>query len=204
MSRRDDSKAETKALILVAARSMFWEKGADRCTIRDIAAEAGVAPATIIVHFKNKTALLDASLYEDIEKAFSKAQVTMPIEDGLHAVLVHMVSSMFSFYDRNRELYRIQFRDTFFEPDHENPTMIKLLKEKLELIAIMIEQEKSKGTVRANADSFLAADSFFFLYLGVLGDFLRDPELSVDSATERISIILDQHLTGILTLGEGS
>ncbi|MBU1418555.1 MAG: TetR/AcrR family transcriptional regulator [Proteobacteria bacterium] len=204
MSRRDDSKIETRELILVAAQSMFWEKGADRCTIRDIAVEAGVSPATIIVHFKNKTALLEASLHEDIEKAFSKAQATMPVEDGLHAVLVHMVSSMFSFYDRNRELYRILIRDTFYEPDHENPTMMKMLEEKLQLIAIMIEQEKSKGTVRNDAESSLAASSFFFLYIGVLGDLLRDPELSVTAATGRFSVILDQHLTGILTLGAGS
>lgn len=203
MSRRDDSKAETRELILGAAQSMFWEKGADRCTIRDIAVEAGVSPATIILHFKNKVALLEASLHEDIEKAFSTAQATMPIEDGLHAILVHMVSSMFSFYDRNRELYRILIRDTFYEPDHENPTMLKMLKEKLELIAIMIEQEKSKGTVRGDADPFLAASSFFFLYIGVLGDLLRDPELSVATATERFSAILDQHLKGILTFGEG-
>ncbi|MBU0944523.1 MAG: TetR/AcrR family transcriptional regulator [Proteobacteria bacterium] len=204
MSRRDDSKAETRELILGAAQSMFWEKGVDRCTIRDIAVEAGVSPATIIVHFRNKTALLEASLHEDIEKAFSKAQATMPVEDGLYAVLLHMVSSMFSFYDRNRELYRILIRDTFYEPDHENPTMLKMLHEKLQLIAILIEQEKSKGTVRDDADSFLAASSFFFLYIGVLGDLLRDPELSVASATERFSAILGQHLTGILIRGEGS
>ena len=34
--------------------------------MRGIAREAGVSAASVIVHFKNKTALLEEALYEDI------------------------------------------------------------------------------------------------------------------------------------------
>ena len=201
MSRRDDSKAETRELILNAAHGLFWEKGAANCTIRDIATEAGVSPASIIVHFKNKTALLEVALHEDISKALAKALATLPREKGLHAVLMHIVRSMLSLYGKNRELYRILVRDTFFEPDHDNPTMAKLLEEHLTFTISLIEQEKNKGTIRVDADSLLAASSFFYLYIGVLRDFLRDPELSVSKAVGILSAILDQHLAGIAIPG---
>lgn len=201
MTRRDDSKAETRQLILNAAHSLFWEKGADNCTIRDIAKDAGVSPASIIVHFKNKTALLEVALHEDISKGLAKALATLPHEKGLHAVLMHMASSMLSLYDKNRKLYRILVRDTFFEPDNENPTMARLLEEHLTFTVALIEQEKDRGTIRAEADSYLAASSLFSLYIGVLRDFLRDPELSVSKAVEILSAILDQHLAGIVTPG---
>lgn len=203
MTRKDDSKAETRKLILQAAQSLFWEKDADTCTIRDIAKEAGVSAASIIVHFKNKTALLEAALHEDIGKALSEAMATMPEDKGLNAVLMHMVSAMLSQYDKNRKLYRVLVRDTFFAPDHENPTMTKLLEDHLKFIITLIEQEKIKGAVRTDADPTLAATSFFYLYIGVLRDFLRDLELTVDRAVEILSAILEQHIAGIAIAGGG-
>lgn len=201
MTRRDDSRVETRALILQAAQNLFWEKGADNCTIRSIAREAGVSPASVIVHFKNKTALLEVVLYEDIEKTLSKALETLPSEKGLHAVLVHMVSGMLSLYDKNRELYRVLVRDTLFESVHKNPFIAKLDEKYFGFLVSLIDHEKKIGTVRPEVDSFLAANSFFSLYIGVLRDFLRDPELSVPKAVERLSATLEQYLVGVLMPG---
>jgi len=199
MTRRDDSKAETRKLILYAAHDLFWKRGAHECTMRDIAKKAGVSPASIIVHFKSKTALLEAALYEKIKKTLAGAIATAPSNKGFHAVLVHIASAMFSFYNKNRELYRVLVRDTLFEPDPKNPSMAQLDEGNLEYIAALIEQEKEKGAVRMEIDSYLAASSIFYLYIGVLRDFLRNPELSPTRAVKRLSAILEQHLSGILT-----
>ena len=198
MTRRDDSKEETRKLILKAAHSLFWKKGPDECTMRGIAKKAGVSPASIIVHFKNKTALLEATLYEQIEETVTKALTTLPSNRGIHAALMHIASVMLSFYDKNRELYRVLVRDTLFEPDQESPSIATLDEGNLEYIASLIEQEKEKGRVRTEIDSYLAASSIFYLYIGVLRDFLRNPELSVYRAVKRLSAILEQHLAGIL------
>ncbi len=85
MTRRDDSKVETRGLILSAAQQLFWEKGPENCTIRSIAKAAGVAPASVIVHFKNKTALLEAALYEEIETVLIKTLSTFPASEGFAA-----------------------------------------------------------------------------------------------------------------------
>lgn len=202
MTRRDDSKIETRKLILNTAHRLFWEKGADTCTIRDIAKEAGVSPASVIVHFKNKTALLEAALHEDISTALSKAMATMPEEKGLNPFLMHIASAMLSQYDKNRKLYCILVRDTYFTPDHENPMMTKLFEDQVEFIITLIQQEKKDGAVRKDADASLAATSFFYLYIGVLRDFLRNAELSVEQAVARLSVTLAQHIRGIEIVGE--
>lgn len=201
MSRPEDSKAETKRLILNAAHSLFWEKGADNCTIRDIAEEAGVSPASVIVHFKNKTALLEAALHEEIEKALGKALATLPADVGLQVTLIHLLVSMLSFYDKNRELYRILVRDTLFEPVSNSPSMAELDKQFFTFIIGLIDREKEKGEIRGEVDSSLLASSFFYLYLGVLRDFLRGAELSVDKAVEQLSTTLELYLVGISVPG---
>jgi hypothetical protein len=89
-------------------------------------------------------------------------------------------------------------RDTLFEPDQESPSIAKLDEGNLEYIVSLIEQEKEKGRVRTEIDSYMAASSIFYLYIGVLRDFLRNPELNVTRAVKRLSAILEQHLTGIL------
>ena len=201
MTRRDDSKAETRVLILQAAQSLFWEKGPEKCTIRGIAIEAGVSPATIIVHFKNKTALLEAVLSEDIGRVLANAMNTLPEGKGLSEILVHIASTMLVFYDNNRELYRILIRDTFFESSYESPSISRLDEEYFPFLVSLINQEKEAGRVRNNVDSLLAAHSFFYLYIGSLREFLRNPELSVSKAIETMTEMLNLYLNGILVQG---
>lgn len=204
MTRRDDSKAETRALILQAAQRLFWEKGPEKCTIRGIAFEAGVSPATIIVHFKNKTALLEAVLSEDIGKALANAMASLPEKQDLPTTLIHIVSTMLTFYDNNRELYRVLIRDTFFESSHESPSISKLDDEYFPFLVSLINLEKETGRVKNNVDSLVVAHAFFYLYIGGLREFLRNPNLSVAKAMEMMRETLNLYLNGILVQGAES
>ncbi|WP_028580552.1 TetR/AcrR family transcriptional regulator [Desulfogranum japonicum] len=197
MTRRDDIKAETRELILQAAHSLFWEKGAEKCTIRGIAQEAGVSAATIIVHFKNKTALLEAVLSEDIEETLSGALGTLPRDAGLQATLLHIATAMVNFYDHNRELYRVLIRDTLFEPSHESPSISKMDSEYFPIVAAIIDREKAAGKIRKEVDSLLASQAFFSLYIGQIREFLRTPEMSVSTTLNHMSNILDLLFNGM-------
>ncbi|MGL1933257.1 MAG: TetR/AcrR family transcriptional regulator [Desulfotalea sp.] len=198
MTRRDDSKAETSRLILSAAKKLFWEKGPENCTIRSIAQKAGVAPASVIVHFKNKTALLEATLYEDIEAVLNEKLDTYPIEGGLSVICAHFLSDMFFLYDKNRELYRVLIRDTLFEFAHNSPKIAQLDEKYFTFLAELIEKEKKLGTIRPEVESNLVAQALFSLYMGVLREFLRNPELSAEKAMEQLSTMLEYQLTGVL------
>jgi AcrR family transcriptional regulator len=204
MSRRDTTKQETRQLILDAARKLFQEKGPERCTMRDIATEAGVSPASVVVHFNSKTALLEVALSEDIERNIGRAVAALPYSAPLLERLMHIARAMFGFYDGNRELYRVLIRDTAFEPEGENPYLTRQLHQYLRFFGAMIEQEKDRGIIRPDADAGIAASSFFSLYFGVLMEFLRNPDMSVNTALGLLATAAGQHLTGILTPKEDS
>ncbi|MBU0674494.1 MAG: TetR/AcrR family transcriptional regulator [Proteobacteria bacterium] len=197
MGRRDDTKAETRELILNSARDMFWEKGVEKCTIRDIADAAGVSAASVIVHFKNKTALLEAALSDDLEQALGQIIATLPAGKGLQDVLFHMVSYMLTFYDKNRELYRILIRDTLYQPVQDIPSIAMLEEQHFQFLTNLIEHEKEEGRVRLTIDSRVATAALYSLYIGILRNFLRDPALSVQKTMEQLAVTLEQYLSGI-------
>jgi AcrR family transcriptional regulator len=198
MTRRDDIKAETRHLIQRAARKLFRKKGVEECTMRAVAKEAGVSAGTVILHFKNKTALLEVCISEDIHLALTEALATMPKKAALLKRLMHIPNAMYSFYDTDRELYRALVRSTVFEQEDKNPWITKQLNDYLLLITQILEEYKKTGTVRPDVDSAIAASSMASLYMGVLIHFFRNPEMTPEMANEMLRLMKQQYLKGLL------
>ncbi len=197
MNRRDASKNETRRLIFSAARKLFSQKGMEECTVRDIAKKAGVSPASVLVHFKSKTALLEEVLSTDIGMALSDLTASMPKSAELSDQLMHVSRGMLSFYDKNRNLYRALLRHTMFEPAPETPNMSRQSEQYIQFLAGLIEEQKRLGSVRAEVDSRLAAASIFSLYLGALTILFRMPELTAETIAGVLRSMNNQYLKGI-------
>jgi len=197
MNRREASKKETRQLILTAARQLFAQKGMEECTIRDIAKKAGVSPASVVVHFQSKTALLEEALNRDIEKAMSVLIDSLPPDQGLLERLLHLANGFFRLYNGNRNLYRALIRHTIFEPVKETPHMTGLTDRYIHFLTGMIEEEKARGLLRPEVDAMVAAGAIFSLYLGALIMLFRQPEMPVDLVTEVLAAMTGQYLQGI-------
>ena len=197
MNRREASKKETKRLILKAARTLFARKGMEECTIRDIAAKAGVSPASVVVHFQSKTALLEEALCGDIENAFSEIVASMPANAAVRDRLMHLSRGFLKLYDKNRDLYRALIRSTVFEPACATPMMSNLSEQYIQFLSQIIEEQKTLGIVLPEVDCRTAAASLFFLYMGALVLLLRMPEMTVDMVSDMLSAMNDQYLKGI-------
>ncbi len=197
MDRREASKKETRRLILKVARKLFVQKGMEECTVRDIAKKAGVSPASVVVHFKSKTALFEEVLSTDIGNALSELIASMPKRAGLPDQLMHLAKGMLRFYDKNRSLYRALLRHTIFEPIRETPNMSKQSEEYIQFLSRLIEEQKTSGIIRPEVDSTVAAASIFFLYLGALTVLFRMPEMVVETITDGLASMTDQYLEGI-------
>lgn len=61
------SSAETKAVILAAARERFAQSGFERATIRAIAADANIDPSMVMRYFGNKDQLFAAAADFDLD-----------------------------------------------------------------------------------------------------------------------------------------
>ena len=198
MNRREASKKETRQLILKAARLLFAQKGPEECTIRDIAKKAGVSPASVVVHFQSKTALLEEALNRDLEKALSELIASMPLDLALLDRLLHLATGFFRLYDTNRNLYRALIRHTIFEPGGKTPHMANLSARYLQFLAALVEEEKARGLIRPEVDVQVAAGAIFSLYLGALILFFREPAMTVEMVAEVLAAMTAQYLRGII------
>ncbi|RJR42974.1 MAG: TetR/AcrR family transcriptional regulator [Deltaproteobacteria bacterium] len=197
MNRRQASKQETRQLILAAARLLFAQKGMEECTIRDIAKAAGVSPASVVVHFKSKTALLEEALNRDLENALTAFIASMPEDQGLLERLLHLATDFFRLYDQNRDLYRALIRHTIFEPEGETPHMTSLSERYIRFLAGLIESEQNRGRIKPEVDPMMAAAACFSLYLGALIMLFRQAEMSVEAVAEVLAAMTGQYLDGL-------
>ena len=204
MNRREASKSETRELILNAARKLFFKKDrAQQPTMRDIAAEAGVSPASVVVHFKNKKALMDAALTEDIEQTTAKAIATLPAGKDLVLRLAHIWQAMYRFYDTHRDLYRTFISSTIFEPEDQTPNIAREKDTFLAFLVELVESEKRAGRIISDADADMLALSLFSVYIGTLILFFRYPEVTPEAATGQVIAMTRQMLTGVLPTTKG-
>lgn len=197
MNRREASKIETRQLIIKATRKLLLDQEVEQCTMRSIAREAGVSAASVVVHFKNKHALLEAALTEDIDRTISRAIGSLPSKGDLLDKLVHIWRAMYTFYDTNRDLYRSLVRSTIFEPELNTPYISKQLEQFFIFLGQMIEEEKAFGRMRPSVDSVIMAQSLACLYIGVLIMFYRNPDMTPAEAVATVAAMTRQILSGV-------
>jgi AcrR family transcriptional regulator len=83
------SSAETKAVILAAARERFAESGFERATIRAIAADANIDPSMVMRYFGSKDQLFAAAADFDLD--FPDLSDVAPDQLGA-ALVAHFVN----------------------------------------------------------------------------------------------------------------
>ncbi len=198
MNRREKNKLETRQLILAAARKLFKSRGVAQCTMREIAKEAGTSPASVVVHFKNKIALMEAALIEDIDRTIGRSVASLPPEADLADSLLHIWEALFTFYDGNRDLYRVLVSGTAYLPDEASPCIARQMESFLTFLQNLIEGEKQAGYLHADVDPAIAAYNFCAMYFFVLIGFFRDLSLSPQAAVEMLSAMMHQYMQGIL------
>ncbi len=197
MNRREASKKETRRLILGAARKLFSRKGTEECTLRDIGKKAGVSAASVVVHFKSKTALLEEVFSTDVGKAISDLMGSVPKDAELANQVMFLSKGMINFYAQNRSLYRAILSYTMFEPATETPNMSRQSEHYVQFLSGLIEEQKRRGFIRPEVDSTVAAASIFSLYLGALTVLFRMPEMAAEDIASVLTSMTNQYLNGI-------
>jgi TetR/AcrR family transcriptional regulator of autoinduction and epiphytic fitness len=112
LSRRDQNRTEQRVRITNAARRLFTTGGVEDVTMADVAAEAGVARATVFNHFGSKHALLEG-ITEDVIAHYQAmlrnalADATTPTPLIVRALFEQMGSGI----EEDRRFYRGVFRE---------------------------------------------------------------------------------------------
>lgn len=199
MNRQEAFKNETRRLILEAARKLFREEDLSRCTMRAIAKQAGVSAASVVVHFKNKVALMEATVGEDIERELTRAMATLPADGDLTQRLTHIWRAMYSFYDGNRNFYRALLSSTILSLKEETPYLTAQMDTFISSLEEMIEREKAQGRMPKSVDSHVLSTTLVSQYFGVLILFFRDTGITPVMAGDLVEAMTRQALAGIET-----
>src|SRR5258708_36883509 len=77
-----DDKSERAADFIDIAAQHMAERGYDRTTVRDIAADMGLTSGSIFYHFRNKEELLEAIIRKGIVEGLSFTRMAMAQDMG--------------------------------------------------------------------------------------------------------------------------
>jgi Transcriptional regulator len=169
-SRRQAQADETRRHILEAARKLFTERGYAGATAEAIAAEAGVAAQTIYAIFKNKKKML-VSLMNVSPATGVEDHTPMPERPSVQAVsqehdqrrqLEMFAQVVAANLDQVAVISEIMADAAKTEPDFDR-ILQKLNKQRLEHMALAVQQIAANGPFRENMDERYARDTIWTL-----------------------------------------
>ena len=172
-SRRQAQANETRLHILEAARKLFMERGYAGATADAIAAEAGVSTQTIYAIFKNKKRIL-VSLMNVSSPTGEEDHLPVHERGGAQAVAretdqrrqLRMFADIVA-YNLNQvaAVFEIMMEAAKVEPDFER-IVEKLNKQRLEHMALAVQQIAANGPFRDNMNERYARDTVWTLTSG--------------------------------------
>lgn len=171
-------KADTRGRILDAARDHFERQGFEAAQVRHIAATAGVAAGTVLLHYPGKIALLHAALHDDLDAAIARS-LAVPKRGRLPAQLTAIVRPLFGYYAKRPALSRTLLRQSLFA---DSPWRERFGEQFLRVHAHMVTRVQDaarRGEVasRVNAPLFVTAAlaAYYFVLIAWVNGGVKDP-----------------------------
>lgn len=145
----DQLIAARRGQILDAAAKVFAEKGFHPTTIRDIAAEAGIADGTIYRYFENKTALLFAIFERMRDSMQPPAAFAARRPDDLRGVVRAFISlPLLALRGDNFELFRVVMSEIMVNDALRKQYAQQILEPTLALAETLFQQLAAQGAIR--------------------------------------------------------
>lgn len=183
---RKKQKAETNALILKKAKNLFEELGFEKTTMRKVAAAAEISPGAIFKHFENKSALLAAALFEDIEAVQEDALKKIPQGESVQRQFLFVAKQFFTYYAARPALSKILVEHSLFIAGEWASKFCDQSSRLTHKVAQLIEEAKKTKQIKKDIDNELLARSFFSHYLFVLIILVNQPEFDPVSAVNML------------------
>lgn len=95
-------RAESRAAILEAARKLFAEVGFFKCTVSDVAREAGMSQGNVYWYFKSKDEILKAILAEGFESIEAMTAAVARLESDPREQIEMLIEQSVVLYKKQR------------------------------------------------------------------------------------------------------
>ena len=158
---KEKEKEERRNYIIDAAEKLFFSKGYDNVSMKDIADEVGISRAALYLYFKNKEVIYLAIVLRGMrimDKLFKKS--VKSDKDGI-GKLEDTGWAYFEFYRDFADYYNVCIyfdSQRFSKVDNEYMSEIRaLMNETVKITRESIEEGVKDGSIRANVNSMEAA-----------------------------------------------
>ena len=143
----EDPGEVRRAEILEAAAAVFAEKGYPRATMKEIAGQAGIAPGTIYLYFKNKRDLLLAIADRVIGEAWAQAQAEMVRIDP-EAYIAAILEGMFHFACQEKAFLQAIAAELWTDEELQERFFTKILQPLFATAGHYLEAQIEDGNAR--------------------------------------------------------
>ncbi|WP_437684954.1 TetR/AcrR family transcriptional regulator [Sorangium sp. So ce176] len=191
--RRDAQKDATRARILEVARDHFERHGFEAANVRAIAADAGVAAGTVLLHFADKRDLLHAALFDDLAATAAEAvrdEEPGPLEQRLH----RLAAAFFAHYARRPTLSKTLLRESLFADPPWQARFAEQVGAAHRRVVELFDDARAAGEVADDADAALFGVAFFSFYYFALIAWVQGAHPSPVALVDRL---VAQHLCGL-------
>lgn len=191
-TRRDLRREATKATVLDAAHRVFLNQGFDGATIKEIAAEAGVSPGTVLNAEPTKAALLVSILRGESERL---AETLEPLESALTGSAVDrlrtLLQMMLDGHLKHTELFAAALGHRWLDTSSDFQTAFDELKFIWEPVRRVLSSGVESGEFDVSGDiesAMLAIEEVFY---GCVREAARDDGADPRAAlTARMGIVI--------------
>jgi len=154
---------ETRRQILRAALKRFAHSGYAATSIQQIVGDAKVSKPALYYYFRDKAGLFQALVNEAHDERFDVVRQAAARGQNIRGQLVEILTALFDYFHRNRELTRIAFATAFAAPG-EVPAGVSYLdrcQRNLELMHGLIKRAQADGELDDRFDSRELAYGFY-------------------------------------------
>lgn len=159
----DTNENATRLRLLDTALKRFADHGYAGTSVQDIVDDARVTKPTLYYYFGNKAGLYQALVNHAHDERFKLMQLAEQRASNLESKLTEILTVLFEFLQKNRELMRIAFATVFAAPG-EIPEEIKYMERanrNFEFVHSLVKQGQEKGELRNDLDSTSLVMGFF-------------------------------------------
>lgn len=183
MRKTKEEAEKTRSAILLAAETLFLQKGVGHTTLDQIAKSAAVTRGAVYWHFENKAHLFHEMLNqvrlppEQMAELLSSDNPSEPLQT-LRDICVEALINLMHDPQKRRImtilLLRCEFTDELREAEDRHNAFVRQF---IDLCEVLFQRAAEQDQLQPGMTPRLAALTLHGLIIGLFSDFLRDPDL---------------------------